>query len=71
MACTTPECPEGCIVSVFDNDQVIGRRYQVTPNNKLKTSVITNCAWIQLDEDGSLQKQDLLPHNWFSLQGFE
>ena len=71
MACTTPECPEGCIVSVFDNDQVIGRRYQVTPNNKVKTSVITNCAWIQLDKDGSLQKQYLLPHNWFSLQGFE
>ena len=71
MACTPPECPNGCIISVFDNDQVIGRRYQVTPNNRLKTSVITNCAWVQIDKDSDLQNQDLLPHNWFRLDGFE
>ena len=30
-----------------------------------------NCAWVQIDKDSNLQTQDLLPHNWFRLEGIE
>ena len=43
----------------------------MTPNNKLNTLVITYCAWVQIDKDRNLQTQDLLPHNWFRLEGNE
>ena len=56
---------------MFDNDEVIGRRYQVNPNNKLNTLVITNGAWVQIDKDSNLQTQNLLPHNGFRLEGIE
>ena len=44
---------------------------QVTPNHQIRTSVITNCAWVQFDKERTLHQQDLLPHNWFKAEGLE
>jgi hypothetical protein len=71
QASKIPICPEGDIVYVFDNDQVIGKTYYIQPNSKVKSSVITNCAWIIIDEHGELQKRpDLMPRNWLNCPGF-
>ncbi len=38
---------------------------QVQPLNRVKSFIITNVAWIQLDSEGKLQKnEDLSPGKW-------
>ena len=39
-----PSAPEGDLLNVFDNDQVIGKTYTVRPDNKVNMSIITNKA---------------------------
>ncbi len=57
---TTPVCPSGDIILVFDNDQVVGKTYKVQPNNEVRSSVITNCALVQLDPNGTIQEDSEL-----------
>ena len=64
--------PSGDCVAVFDNEQVIGRKSGVQPNQKVRCSVITNLAFVELETDSQLQHiKDLKPKNWFKLDGFE
>ena len=43
------------IITGFDNDQFIGKTYTVQQDNKMKSSLITTCAYIQLDATVELQ----------------
>jgi hypothetical protein len=71
QASTAPVCPDGDILCIFDNDQVIGKCYFIHPDSKVKSSVITNCAWVAIEEYGTLQKRtDLLPRNWLNSPSF-
>ena len=65
LATLPPTCPDGDIITVFDNDQVIGRTWKVRPDNKVSSSVITNIAWIVVQPDGHLQTETaFLPGKW-------
>ncbi|CAC5387316.1 unnamed protein product [Mytilus coruscus] len=56
--------PNGDAVYVFDNEQVVGKTWTIKPNNKSKSSVITNIAVAGLDENLSVQaNKDLHPKN--------
>ncbi|CAC5377303.1 unnamed protein product [Mytilus coruscus] len=50
---STPEVetPEGNILNVFDNEQVIGRKNQIKPGSKTEMSIITNKGFIALSSD--------------------
>lgn len=57
---------------VFDNEQVVGKKVGVRPSQKARCSVITNIAFVQLEEGSRLQQNlDFKPKNWFRLEGFE
>ncbi|XP_071163549.1 uncharacterized protein [Mytilus edulis] len=60
--------PAGDILLVFDNEQIIGKTWNIKPNNKIKTSIITTVASIQLqNEKYSLQKDHQFhPASWFT-----
>lgn len=61
-----PTPPNGDAVYVFDNEQVVGKTWTIKPNNKSKSSVITNIAVAGLDENLSVQtNKDLHPKEWF------
>ena len=66
QAAVAPLCPPGDIVCVFDNEQLVGRTWNVTPNNKVKVSVITNVIAVALSEETKYQNDDTLhPRMWF------
>lgn len=50
---STPEVetPDGNILNVFDNEQVIGRKNQIKPGSKTEMSIITNKGFIALSSD--------------------
>ena len=61
------QCPTGDIVIMFDNEQIIGRTWSIKPQNKIKTSIITNVAALPLTAETSLQKRsDLHPRKWLN-----
>ena len=66
------KCPDGDVVFMFDNEQVIGKTWNVTANNKVKMSIITNIAAVNLGNTQYLQgKEDLHPKNWLSSENKE
>ena len=66
------ECPTGDLVFMFDNEQVIGKSWSVTAKNKVKMSVITNVAVLQLKDNNSSciqQIEHLMPGQWLTAEG--
>ncbi len=56
----------GDVAITFDNTQVIGKTYNVKPQNKISTSVVTNSIVLQLDRTGTLQSDpSIMPREWF------
>ncbi|XP_060595290.1 uncharacterized protein LOC132749514 isoform X1 [Ruditapes philippinarum] len=47
-------CPEGDLLNVFDNEQIIGKSYTIKPSNKQKISVITNKGVVSLQSSESV-----------------
>ena len=65
----SPAPVSGDAIYIFDNEQVVGKTWNVKPNNKAKCSVITNIAVAGLNETVSIQaKKDLHPKEWFCEQ---
>lgn len=65
-------CPSGDVIFVFDNEQVIGRSWNINANNKVKMSVITNVAAIKVTENKNLQQNEsLTPGKWITSEGKE
>ena len=63
-----PVAPEGDIAVAFDNNQVLGKRWQVSPLAKCQSSVITNKMFVQLEPQGLVEtKDDLMPGQWFTV----
>ena len=58
--------PPGLVRLVFDNEQVIGKRYRVKANKaSVSASVITSHASIMIDKDNFIQYQDdYKPSTW-------
>ena len=57
--------PIGDCLVAFDNDQVIGKSYNVRVNNKVKMSIVTSVCVAEVNPNGVLQKQDnLKPCTW-------
>ncbi|CAC5422226.1 RAG1 [Mytilus coruscus] len=52
-----PVIPVGDIMNIFDNEQVIGRKSAIRPNQKVSVSIITNKGIVSLKSDMMLQKQ--------------
>ena len=64
-----PSCSNVDIVIGFDKDQVVGKTYTVQPNNKVRSSVVTTTAFIQLDATGALQtNENFSPGVWLGDQ---
>lgn len=65
-------CPEGDVMNVFDNEQVIGRKNAIKPKNKARISIITNKGFVQLEGDGVLQsKAEFKPSQILKLKEIE
>lgn len=63
--------PVDCM-TVFDNEQVIGKKSGIQPSQKARCSVITNLAYVKLDSESQLQQmQNVMQKNWFQMKGFE
>ena len=59
--------PKGDILFAFDNEQVIGKTWNIKPNNKIKTSIITTVAAFELQTEKQLQSDfELHPSSWFT-----
>lgn len=64
---TPTEGPEGEAVYVFDNEQIIGKTWNIKPNNKVKCSIVTTVVAAQLSKDISFQqKQQFHPASWLT-----
>ena len=71
-AAGAPSAPEGDLGVAFDNNQVLGKRWQVSPLVKSQSSVITNKMFVQLESDGVLQKNEMMkPGQWFTLENIK
>ena len=63
-------CPPGDVIFMFDNEQVVGKSWSVTAKNKVKMSVITNVAVMQLETAKNIQQvQHLMPGQWLTSEG--
>ncbi|MEW8547705.1 MAG: hypothetical protein AB2693_29710 [Candidatus Thiodiazotropha sp.] len=59
--------PKGDTLVVFDNEQVIGKTWNIRPQNKIKTSIITTVAAAQLDKENIVeQDSNCHPKTWFT-----
>ena len=57
--------PEGVVRIVFDNEQVIGKRYSVKVNvRNVPTTVITSHAYLKIDTCDIQTKSHLNPEHW-------
>ena len=58
---------------MFDNEQVVGKSWNVSANNKVKMSIISNVAVVQMDkgDDNLQQKEHLVPGKWISSENKE
>ena len=55
----------GDVLGVFDSNQIMQRRWQITLNNVVKSSVITMVMFFHIYPNGVLQeREDLKPFNW-------
>lgn len=60
-------CPEGDIAFMFDNEQVIGRTWNIRAQNKVKMSIITNVAVVKISSNSNLQSiEDYSPKKWLT-----
>jgi hypothetical protein len=65
-------CPDGDLVIMFDNEQIVGKTWSIKPDNRVKVSIITNIAALPLSESTTLQsKKDLHPVKWLKVEGNE
>ena len=44
------ECPDGDLIFMFNNEQVVGKTGNVCANNKVKMSIITNVDVVGLNQ---------------------
>ena len=65
------DCPDGDVVFMFDNEQVIGKSWSVTAQNKVKMSVITNVAVLKLENSNNQQIEHFMPGYWLTSEGKE
>lgn len=57
--------PNGIVRSVFDNEQVIGKTYKVSAENKVPSSIVTSHIYISIDPVSELQDQpQFAPNCW-------
>ena len=62
-----PTVPDGDALFVFDNEQIVGKTWNIKPQNKVKTSIITTVAAVQLDKEMRTENNPLLhPSRWFT-----
>ena len=62
-------CPDGDVGNAFDNNQKVGKAWAVQINSEVQTSVITTHIWMQLNQNGSLQKNVIsCQENIFSIK---
>ena len=68
-------CPEGDVIFMFDNEQVIGRNWNIRVKNRIKSSIITNVAVAAVhshDDTESIQTvEELMPGKWLKSAGNE
>ena len=57
---------EGDLLAVFDNNQILQRRWRVKLNNTVHCNVCTMVIYFEIGEHGSLQHETLCPHEWMS-----
>ena len=65
------DCPDGDVVFMFDNEQVIGKSWSVTAKNKVKMSIITNVAVLKLEASSYQTVEHLMPGQWLTSEGKE
>ena len=59
--------PSGIVRIVFDNEQVIGKKYNISVSTStVKNSVITSSAYLVIQDDSTLQTEKIFsPENWY------
>lgn len=61
------KCPPGDVLFVFDNEQIVGKTWNIKPQNKVKSSVITTVAVAQLKDEITYEcNESLHPGRWFT-----
>lgn len=66
------KCPDGDVVFMFDNEQIIGKSWNVSAINKVKMSVIMNVAVAKLNNNNDIQKnKELISGKWMTSVGHE
>jgi len=67
QATEAPKCPEGDLIAMFDNEQIIGRSWNIQPRNKVKMSITTNVLVVPLNSKSTIQNRtDLHPNKWMA-----
>ncbi len=54
-------CPDGDLVNVFDNEQVVGRKSGIKPGHKVSISIITNKGFVKMKSESLQTQEDLKP----------
>ena len=65
-------CAGGDVVWMFDNEQVVGRSWNIQADNKVTASVMTNVAVANIYPNTALQgKENLMPGRWLTTKDNE
>ena len=57
--------PSGTVRCAYDNNQVIGKTYIITGDNKVPTSVMTSTSYVQTNQTSKIQEDaQLKPTSW-------
>ncbi|XP_071139288.1 uncharacterized protein [Mytilus edulis] len=70
---TVPKCPDGTLITGFDNEQVVGYKRGLGEGSKSLTSVITTIVNTTMHdkENSNVQlNENFKPKNWFSVNHF-
>ncbi|CAG2257070.1 unnamed protein product [Mytilus edulis] len=71
---TVPKCPDGTLITGFDNEQVVGYKRGLGEGSKSLTSVITTIVNTTMHdkENSTVQlNENFKPKNWFSVNHFD
>jgi hypothetical protein len=51
------QCPDGDLIAVVDNEQVVGKTWTIKPDNRVSVSVITNITVLPLTSSIEIQNR--------------
>ena len=72
MSSIPAKAPKGDILFIFDNEQMVGKTWNIRPQKKMKSSVITTVSVAHLESESTVESDSSChPKVWFTRERAE